>query len=135
MLKRDHIKTKLVTFILANLALCLVFFILVPDKPTYGSVQMDFYGLTELIILYPLTAAVYGITVGVTCFGDYAYAGLMSVIFFVCALANTLMYEIAEPPAAVVYTGICAAFLVIVCAVRAIVLKMIKSGKLKGRNV
>ena len=127
MFKHDHIKTKFVTFILLNIALCLVFFILVPDKPAYGGIQMDFYGLKALIVVYPLFSAIYGIAIGILSFGDYAFAGIMSVVFFVCSLANTLIYEIAEPPAAFAYTGICIAFCVITCIVRAVILKKIKN--------
>lgn len=111
MFRRDHFKTKLTAFILLNLALCLVFLVFVPIKPEYGSVQMDFHGLKEMLVYYPLLAVLYGVAVALTAFRDWAYAGLMSVIFFVCALANSLRYDIVEPPAAFVYTGIMLGFM------------------------
>lgn len=109
MFKKEYVKTKVISFILCNLALCLVFFILVPERNPNPDF-LDFYGLEQLLVYYPLLSAFYGVTVMLTCRGDYAFASLMGVIFFVCALANSLIYDITEPPAAFVYTGIMLAF-------------------------
>lgn len=120
MFKKEHAKTKIISFILCNLALCLVFFILVPEKnPNPGF--MDFYGLEELLIYYPLFSALYGIAVMLTCHEDYIFALFMGVIFFVCALANSLLYDITEPPAAFVYTAIMFAFALATLAIMMLV--------------
>ena len=123
MFRRDHIKTKLTAFVLLNLALCLVFLVLIPEKTGGGSIQIDFYGIEQMLVYYPLLAVLYGIATAVTSFRDYVYAGLMGVIFFVCALANSLRYDIVEPPAAFVYTGIMLAFMLAAFGVIALVRK------------
>ncbi len=113
MFKRDHVKTKIIAFIILNLLLCAVFFVL-PSIEAEKHSYTGFNGIAEVLIIYPSLSAIYGAMLAFTYHKDYAFVCMMGVTFFTCSLANTFLYNIIEPPAAFIYTGIMVAFVLLV---------------------
>ncbi len=128
MLRRDHFKIKLVSFVILNILLCAMFFIFPSLEPNGESLWV--WHLRLGLVYYPLTALVYGITTVITAFRDRGYIALMTVIFLVCALLNGIAKEVVEVPASLIYTAIMIGAALLAAAVKALILAIVGSYKL-----
>ncbi len=112
-----HLKMKLAVGLLLVLAAVFVFLIYVPPRPAMAS----FYEIALIVVWYPLTAILYGAAAALSAFRDYLYIAIMMVLFLVVSLLNTVIRDFAEPQAALVYTGMAVASVVLTSVIMAVV--------------
>ena len=111
---------KLASFILLNLLLCVVFFLLsaIPDHGIY----MASWHFELFLIWYPLTALLFGILSVVSSFGDWIYLLLMGVIFLTVSCTSAVNMSVIALPAAFLYTLIMLGAMLVSLLLRAAIL-------------
>lgn len=126
MFKKDHIKTKITAFILLNILLSAVFFI-ISSMPDSNYTFMFGWHFHLLLVWYPVVSAAYGCAVMLTGFGDWWYRGLMAVIFLAVTLISAVANEIMLWPGALILTGIMLGAAILTGGLMLLVREIVKS--------
>ncbi len=130
MFKKEHLKCKIIAFVLLDLLVSTVYFGLasMPDGANPSMLYLGFH-FELLLVYFPLTALVYGCAAAICAFCDYGYMGLMSVIFAVCALIGITWNDICIWQGAFIFIGIMLGALILTQLVILLVRAIIKSDR------